>query len=275
MAPISIITSFTKKYWIHYSSVSLQLVLEQNTQSLPTEKLLSCWPLTTQLYEEDSRSFIFQWSTNLVALHYCNDKCKFTCEYTRDTAEKIYCLLWCSYFPYDCDIANYMRCQNDVGQQESPQKLHYPWCTPSGCLAPTDCSVLLSALHGELHPNLRTCDGSKYAGSVHTSVIPMFCGSVTEEALVRAYVNDTPACLDAKSAQLGARNVASVFGDKARLSTMDLRTAGWAEPYRDTRGTSSFVAKLGYWPGWSLLGCNRTPMQRFRWMLLPSMSRLG
>lgn len=93
-------------------------------------------------------------------------------------------------------------------------------------------SVLLSALH----PNLRTCDGSKYAGSAHTSVIPMFCGSVTEEALVRTYVNGTPACSDAKSVQLGARNVASVCGDKARLSTMDLRTAGWAEPYRDTRG---------------------------------------
>lgn len=115
----------------------------------------------------------------------------------------------------------------------------------------------------------------------HASAISMLCRSVTEEALVSTYVNGTLVYLDAKSAhRLTARcsKCHVFFGNKACWSSDNGPLDSWLKSTnRDSHpGAFSFDTKLGYWPGWSLLlGCNHTPMRRCRWMLLPSVSRLG
>lgn len=119
--------------------------------------------------------------------------------------------------------------------------------------------------------------------------IPMFSLSGAEEALVRAYVNGTPACLDAKSDhRLTARcSKCRVFlGDKARLCATELRTAGSAvRTGTPGSGFNVFFFFLYLSPnwvtdldGWYYSSCSdatHTPMRRCEWMLLPSVSRLG
>lgn len=145
--------------------------------------------------------------------------------------------------------------------------------TSTACLAPTDCSVLLSALHGELHPDLHTCDGSKYVGSAHASVIPMFCGSVTGGALCPCVCERHPGVFGCKVSPARRSKWRVFFFDHDGPSDSWL---SWAEPHRDSRErlhlSTNWVTDLD---GPLLLGCNHTPMQRYRWTLLPSVSRLG
>lgn len=111
--------------------------------------------------------------------------------------------------------------------------------TSTACLAPTDCSVLLSALHGELHPDLHTCDGSKYVGSAHASVIPMFCGSVTGGALCPCVCERHPGVFGCKVSPARRSKWRVIFF----LTTMDLRTAGWAEQSLTETPGSVFICR--------------------------------
>lgn len=99
--------------------------------------------------------------------------------------------------------------------------------------------LTLSALHSELHPDLRTGDGIAGVDLLPAAAIPMIRESVTGEALASAYVNGTPAYLNAKSAhRLTARSskyfvclvcvCVCVEGEerKAFLNTVELQTAG-------------------------------------------------
>lgn len=61
--------------------------------------------------------------------------------------------------------------------------------------------LTLSALHSERHPDLRTGDGIAGVDLLPAAAIPMIRESVTGEALASAYVNGTPAYLNAKSAR--------------------------------------------------------------------------
>lgn len=116
--------------------------------------------------------------------------------------------------------------------------------TSTACLAPTDCSVLLSALHGELH----TCDGSKYVGSAHASVSPMLCGSVTGGALCPCVCERHPGVFGCKVSPARRSKWRVFFFDHDGPSDSWLSRASQRLP-----GASSFVDKLGYWPGWSPL----------------------
>lgn len=157
--------------------------------------------------------------------------------------------LWMQYCEL-YELPEWCRSAGDPSETALPTMQQHALSTSTACLAPTDCSVLLSALHGELHPDLHTCDGSKYVGSAHASVIPMFCGSVTGGALCPCVCERHPGVFGCKVSP-ARRSKWRVFffwprwtfGQLAELSRSSQRLPG----------TSSFVDKLGYWPGWSPL----------------------
>lgn len=122
-------------------------------------------------------------------------------------------------------------------------------------------------------PDPHARDGSERVDALHAPTIPAVCRSARAETLVRTYVNCAPVYLDAKSARRLTARCSKCHGLLKGKPAGIRRTFGEL-PERREHGLPRaflFVAKLGY----GLLGCVHTPMRRCRWMLLPSLSRLG
>lgn len=133
-----------------------------------------------------------------------------------------------------------MSCHKDVGQLEiSSLELHYPQCNSAS--SPPAQSVLFQQTSSppcgmSCAPICTHVGRSAHAGSAHGSVIPVFCGSATEEPGV---CERHPGVFGCEVSAARRSKCRVFFRNRVRLSATERRTAGGAQP-------SPFVAKLGY-----------------------------